>query len=268
MSIRVVNYGGGVNSTALLCEVVRRKLTVDVIVFADTGSERPQTYAYIDVMQAYLAAHGYPPLSIVRWIRVVGEEAGTFVPLHTWCERGKTVPSRAYGYSGCTDKWKQKPADKFVREHPKVVAAHAHGELVERWIGYDADEPKRAERMAEKNPGATLWTWHAPLIEWGMGRDECLASIEAAGLPSPGKSACWMCPSSTKADIRDLAASHPELLKRSLDMEAAAIAAGNLAAPGAVRRGLGGSLNWGDYVRTGLGVDPADLPCGCYDGAD
>ena len=88
-------------------------------------------------------------------------------------------------------------------------------------------------------------------------------SIAAAGLPQPGKSACWFCPSSTKADIDRLHEEHPDLLARALRMESAAIKAGNVQ----TRAGLGGRLNWGDYVR---GLDVPDLPpelaCGCFDG--
>jgi hypothetical protein len=118
--------------------------------------------------------------------------------------------------------------------------------------------------MFAKNPEPHLWQWRAPLIEWKLGRDECLEAIERAGLESPGKSACWMCPSSKKRDIDALAKDHPELLGRALKMEKAAIESGNLAS----RNGLGGSLNWAGYVTKGLGIDPEDLPCGCYDGAE
>jgi len=262
--VTVVNYGGGVNSTALCCLAVQRGLPIDVVVFADTGSERPETYAYLATFSAYLQAHGLPALDIVRWIRVQGEKRGQFIPLHTWCETEQSVPSRAYGFSGCTSKWKQQPADKFVRAHPLVAAAHARGEVVERWIGFDADEPHRAERMLAKNPDPTLWRWRAPLVEWGLGRADCLAAIAAAGLPSPGKSACWMCPSSKKSDIDTLGRDHPELLARALKMEQAAIASGNLVS----RAGLGGRLNWTQYVAAKAGLEPEDAPCGCYDGSE
>lgn len=263
--MRVVNYGGGTNSTALLLEALDRGISVDLIAFADTGSEMPRTYEYVKMLSEWLLKHGMPPVAVVRWIRVQGKDAGKFIPLHEWCEQEQTVPSKAYGFSGCTTKWKQQPVDKFIKNHPLVVAAHARGELVERWIGYDADEPQRAQRMESKNPEPHLWKWCAPLVDWDMGRDECIATIQRHGLPLPGKSACWMCPSSKKGEIAQLGKEHPELLRRSLDMEARAIAAGNLGA-GEFRKGLGGRLNWGEFVRTGLGIDPDDLPCGCYDG--
>ncbi|MDG9927457.1 MULTISPECIES: hypothetical protein [unclassified Pseudomonas] len=45
----VVAYGAGTNSTALLVEMVRLGEPVDAILFADTGGERPETYAYRDL---------------------------------------------------------------------------------------------------------------------------------------------------------------------------------------------------------------------------
>lgn len=282
----VINYGAGVNSTALICEAYNRGITPDHIVFADTGSERPETYEFLDLFDSWLAKHSFPLVTRVRWIRVRAPHRGKFVPLHEWCESEKTVPSRAYGFSGCTSKWKQQPVDRHLRDDGTLKMWHNLGRKVERWIGYDADEPQRAERMLDKSPDAHLWIWRAPLVEWDMGRDECLATLKAAGLPSPGKSSCWMCPSMRKPEIVQLGRDHPKLLKRALRMEKQAIEAGNLGTN--LRNGLGGRLNWGEYIeamaKANEGTrkldrenpvplpdeypDPPEMSCGCYDGGD
>ena len=44
----VLSYGGGTNSTALLLEWVNRGNDLDAVIFADTGSEQPKTYDFID----------------------------------------------------------------------------------------------------------------------------------------------------------------------------------------------------------------------------
>lgn len=263
--VRVLNYGGGTNSTALAIECFRRGIELDVLVFADTGSEMPHTYAFLDVFREWLRANELPELMVVRWVRTKAPHAGRFIPLHQWCESDDRVPSRAYGLSGCTVKWKQQPADAAIASHPLVVAEHAAGRPVERLIGYDADEPQRALRMTDKNPNPEKWSWRSPLLDWDMGRDECVAVIESAGLALPGKSACWMCPSMKKREILELQRAHPELLRRAVAMEARAVEAGNLGVGGS-RRGLGGSLNWSEFLRTGEGVEPEDAACGCYDG--
>lgn len=48
----VVNFGGGTNSTALLVGMHERGIRPDVIVFSDTGSEVPHTYAHLAAMHA------------------------------------------------------------------------------------------------------------------------------------------------------------------------------------------------------------------------
>ncbi len=220
----------------------------------------PHTYEYIQKMQVWLAKEGLPPISVVRWIRVMGELKGKFLPLHEWCEQNATVPSRAFGMSGCTTKWKQQPIESHVKRHPLVVAAHGRNERVERWLGFDAGEPNRAARMIEKDIDPHLWHWRAPLCDAGIDREGCANLIAKHGLPNPGKSSCWMCPSMTKKNIDELGQKYPDLLNRALAMESGAELRS--------RKGLGGRLNWGEYVRSKTGTDPDDMPCGCHDGGN
>src|SRR5262249_31380661 len=43
----VVAYGAGVNSTAMLVEFARRGIRPDLVLFADTSAEKPETYEYL-----------------------------------------------------------------------------------------------------------------------------------------------------------------------------------------------------------------------------
>jgi hypothetical protein len=274
----IINYGGGTNSTALVIEAVRRGIEFDAVVMSDTGSEMPRTYEYMALFSDWLDREAGVPLTVVRWIRKMAPHAGEFISLHDWCESGKTLPSRAFGMSGCTVKWKQQPVDRWVRDHPITQGALAAGGHVERWLGYDADEPARWERASAKQRAALAdaeasgrvvpWRWRAPLVEWDMGRAECVEAIRAAGLPLPGKSACWMCPSTKVHEIRRLAEDHPELYRRALAMEQAADDAGNLTSI----KGLGQSLAWRDVDRQPVMFDrlprAPEMECGCWDGDD
>lgn len=266
----VANYGGGTNSTAMLVGAAERGLRPDVIVFADTGSEMPHTYEYLKVVGAWLEKAGLPALSVVRWVRskpgLHGEKPGDFVPLHVAVRRSSELPSKAYGYSGCTSKWKQQPIDRFVETHPDVRAAWERGEVVERWIGFDADEPERTERMLSKNPqpaGGRV-QWRAPLVEWGWGRAECDEGIARAGLPSPGKSSCFMCPSLRKHEISSLAVKYPDLMKVALDIEDAARPTLQSV------KGLGRRFAWRDYLEgtreAAQAPETVEPECGCHDG--
>ncbi len=262
----VVSYGGGVNSTALLIESVRRGTRPDLILFADTGDERPSTYEYIAMFSEWLNKHGAPPVETVRWIR----RDGSFIPLGELSLRNRELPSKAYGYSGCTSKWKQQPIDKRVRGDPRVIEEWNAGNSIIRWIGYDSGEPERADRMMSKNPQPTgmlsrvapYYIWRCPLVEFDMGRVECEESIRRAGLPNPGKSSCFFCPSMKKHEIDELGKSYPELLLKAIEIEDAA-------KPTLVTmKGLGRSFSWREYIE-GSSIDKdgaVDQDCGCYDG--
>lgn len=267
----VANYGMGTNSTALLVEATNRGIVLDLIAASDTGDEFRRTYDYCRMFSEWLVAHGQPPVTMTRWER----KDGSFIPISALSLARKELPSKAYGLSGCTSKWKQQPVDRLVRNHLDVQLAWARGELVERWIGYDADEPSRAERMLAKNPQPTRkrggvievvnrWQWRCPLVEWDMGRDECIAVIDAAGLPRPGKSACFHCPSTKKHEIDRMAVEEPEMLARALEIEDAARSTGELRNV----KGLGRSFAWRDYLegRAADAVDTVEEECGCYDG--
>ena len=60
--------------------------------------------------------------------------------------------------------------------------------------------------------------WY-PLMEWGWTRDDCIRQIEAAGLPQPGKSSCFFCPSMKPDEITALREQHPDLFRRALALE-------------------------------------------------
>ena len=45
--VLAVSFGGGTNSTAMLCGFRERGIKPDLIIFADTGAEMPHTYEQI-----------------------------------------------------------------------------------------------------------------------------------------------------------------------------------------------------------------------------
>ncbi len=46
--MKIVSYGGGVNSTAMILFLLRQNIIPDMIVFCDTGAELPETLACYD----------------------------------------------------------------------------------------------------------------------------------------------------------------------------------------------------------------------------
>ena len=89
----VVAYGLGVDSTAMLVEFARRGVRPDLILFADTGGEKPETYAYLPVIQKYLTRVGFPAVVTVRY----QPTRARYHTLEEQCLHTGTLPSLAYG---------------------------------------------------------------------------------------------------------------------------------------------------------------------------
>jgi hypothetical protein len=278
----VVAYGLGVNSTAMLVEFARRRIRPDMILFADTGGEKPETYRYMPVIQSYLKKVEFPPVVTVRY----EPKTAPYSTLEGQCLHTGTLPSLAYGGKTCSLKFKRGPADAHVLRHFPPAKLIEQGRRVVRAIGFDATEERRtyagvvkaigldageSHRLtwAKPKPGepdrklsreakldAEFFTYYYPLFDWAMDRAACEQSIRDAGLPVPVKSACWFCPASKKHEIVWLRERHPELLERALAIEANAKP--NLTSV----VGLGRSFSWADFLE-----DLDDTPLfDCCDG--
>ena len=258
--MNVVGYGGGANSTAMLIGLWQRHIPVDLILFADPGGEQPHTYAYLEIMDRWLAEHGMPPITRVWYTTRDGQR----LTLEQECLRSASLPSIAYGYKKCSLKHKVFPQEKFCRHDPRCRAVWAGGGRVVKFIGYDAGEPERRERVRERDEADRKYQKEYPLMEWGWNRDRCIQAIQEAGLPLPGKSSCFFCPSMKRREIRTLYHRYPELLGRALAME-------DRARPNLVTiKGLGRNWAWRDFLEHDEGqlalsqVFPEDnLPCSC-----
>jgi len=65
--ITVSSFGGGTDSTAMLIGMYQKGEKVDLILFADTGGEKPHTYEHIKRFSAWLVEHGMPEITVVRY---------------------------------------------------------------------------------------------------------------------------------------------------------------------------------------------------------
>jgi len=231
-SLRALSYGAGVDSTGIIagwCEQgLQETDPIQVIATSDTGGERPEWYDFIEQMQEWLAQHGFPPITMLR-------KGGRQETLEENCLRMNMLPSLAYGYKGCSHKFKIEPQDKFYNNLPAARDVWAAGQLVTKMIGYEAREVKRWSRAKKSDE---KYEYEFPLVEWGWNRDDCLAAIKRVGMPMPRKSSCFFCPASTLPEIRQLRDEHPVLFARALALEANA----NLKTV----KGLGRRFAWRD----------------------
>src|SRR5438552_4175527 len=203
----VVAYGMGVDSTAMLIGMHARGERPDAILFADTGDEKPETYAYLPVIQAWLRRVGFPEVIVVR-VGTVKGKFGNYDSLYTNCIVNATLPSLAFGYKKCSLKWKVAPQNAWVASWAPARAAWVAGVKVVKLIGYDAG-PKDSKRCVDFVEDAE-YRYRYPLREWGWDRAECERQIAAAGLPVPMKSACYYCPATQPHELVWLDENHPE----------------------------------------------------------
>jgi hypothetical protein len=246
----VVSDGGGTNSVAVLVGLHQHGERPDAIVFADTGGEKPHTYEHLWLMQEWCERVGFPSIQIVRGDQPQQRKDGT---LEQECLRLGALPSKSYGFGTCSQKWK---IDPYKRWEKRWMAERGLTDRPVKAIGFHAGEPERAARVAEAERPFQRY----PLIEWDWDYDDCKDVILAAGLPLPGKSACFFCPSTRKVEILELRERYPDLLARALEIERRAMAGEGQAE--AARVGLGRRLVWRDFLlapQTGDGVSTPEL---------
>ena len=160
-------------------------------------------------------------------------------------------------------KWKQDPFKKWVKANcgsirPVVL------------YGFDAGEDGRITRSKSYTEDA--YDKRFPLEEWEWYREDCVEAIKRMGLPQPGKSACFFCPSSKKHEILELKKSFPDLLNRALEIERRALE-GVGPAPAFRGGGLGRSFSWSAFIKLNdkqqtlfSDAGTPEVDCGCFDG--
>ena len=123
MSLRVVSYGGGVQSTALLVLAARRVIDFPIFLMANVGddSEHPATLAYVrDVAMPYAAAHGIEMHMLARIDRA-GNNRSLLADITRPGSKSMKIPVRmASGKPGsraCTVDYKLSVLAKWHKAH-------------------------------------------------------------------------------------------------------------------------------------------------------
>ena len=203
----VAAWGVGVDSTAMLVELVESGDAPDLVLFADTGNERATTYAFLPIFARWLAMHGIQ----VKVVRYQAKRFKHYPPYRTLgenCLTNGTLPSIAFGRKSCSQKWKISPQNSYVQNWEVAREWWAEGGRVTKLIGYDcspADLKRYAEAEGYDDP---LYTYRYPLRELGWERKDCVARIQRAGLPVPTKSACYFCTATKPAELHTYPQEH------------------------------------------------------------
>ena len=190
--MRIISYGGGVQSTALLVLATDNRLPgVDAALFSNVGddSEEPATLKYVrEVAVPFAHAHNLPLHELHRETKD-GKVETLYGRITKPGHRAITIPLR--GENGapqsrhCTRDFKISVIGKWLKR-----AGASKTMPAEVCIGISTDELERAGRGQDEPHERRRY----PLLELGLSRADCEQIIRNAGLPVPPKSACWFCP--------------------------------------------------------------------------
>ncbi|WP_223229839.1 hypothetical protein [Pseudoalteromonas piscicida] len=116
-------------------------IKADFITFADTGAEKPHTYQHLTIMNNWLLSNGWPQITIVK----KNYRDGAVANLYDHSFSRNMLPSLAYGFKNCSQKFKIQPQEKACNNFQPFKDCWALGEKVVKYIGYDIDEPERVK---------------------------------------------------------------------------------------------------------------------------
>jgi hypothetical protein len=217
-SLRVVSYGGGVQSTALLVLAAQRRIDFRVFLFANVGddSEDPATLDYLNrYAKPYAARHGIELVELHRERRD-GSTETLYGRLTRPGSRSLPIPVRmsngAPGTRSCTADFKIRVIGRWLRAHG---ASRTRPATVGIGISLDEIERINARRAAPYETPVYPLLYQEPPLR----RVDCQQIIAAAGLPVPGKSACWFCPLRRPDTFAEMRRDRPDLFDRACALE-------------------------------------------------
>jgi hypothetical protein len=210
----VVTFGAGVDSTAKLVNMWKLDIRPDVIVFADTGGERPDIYSHLERVNKWCKQVDFPSITIVRHSHKEHGEEGLLGEL----KRRKSLPSIAFGFKTCSLKYKTTSCQRHIVQKLGIK------EYV-KTIGYGTGEIDRAIKSCEsiKNgkvnfyKGEKMKLWF-PLIDWKLNREDCKKLSKTVGFCT-AKSSCYFCPAMKSSEVALLSKINPDEFKESIELE-------------------------------------------------
>ncbi|HUM67611.1 MAG TPA: hypothetical protein PLK31_02030 [Chloroflexota bacterium] len=214
----IVSNGVGVDSVAMLVALRRLDIMPDAIATAlvgrgEFGNEHRRFYDYLPVLEQWLDDTGFPAISYVwyemqRPARHFAYWSLAGIPVYTGTAN-RTLPSISFRRNhSCSLKFKGAEIDRWVTaQYGQRPLRQAQCRPCYRLVGYDLSEAYRAARFTTKTKrdgprSRDVYVYPLQLLR--LDRADCEAAIAAAGLPSPGLSACVFCAAMHPEEIDDL----------------------------------------------------------------
>jgi hypothetical protein len=226
--MKIISYGGGVQSTALLVLAVQGDLgKVDAALFANVGddSEHPDTLRYVrEVAQPWVRAEQRSHLGDVLELRRQDRHGAVVDGLYSRMMKSGSksvpIPMRgsevgAPGARACTVDWKLKVIGRWLLQH-----GCSPDQPADVLIGFSLDEIHRVTDRPATSRMERCQRKVYPLLDMRLTRHDCQQIIAKAGLPVPPKSSCYFCPYHKPSVWATMRRDEPELFDKSADLEA------------------------------------------------
>lgn len=190
----ILSLSGGKDSTALAIYMHDRIPDLEYV-FCDTGEELPETYDYLDKLEAFLGKQ----IERLNPDRPFGHYLQVY--------RGVLPDART---RWCTRKLKIEPFERFIGDTPCI-----------NYIGIRADEAHRKGYISTK-PNITA---KYPFIENGIFKNDVVRILEESGLGLPAyydwrsRSGCYFCFFQQRIEWVGLLENHPDLYSRAMQYE-------------------------------------------------
>jgi len=193
----ILSLSGGKDSTALAI-YMRDRVPEMTYVFCDTHKELPETYEYLDKLQAFLGKE------IVKLSAERGFD-------HWLSIYGNYLPSSRMRW--CTKVLKIKPFEKFLDEHVGDIPVFLY-------VGIRGDENRTAYVTSKPNVKVVMPFQDNDIDLAGVHR---ILETSGIGLPSyyewRTRSGCYFCFFQRKKEWAELSRRHPELYEAAKQYE-------------------------------------------------
>ena len=215
VQMKIISYGGGVQSTAMIVLATQGKIEADIALFSNVGddSEHPKTLRYVrEIIIPWATSKGFRVEELTPHKR--GEPTSLVKEITREGSRRVLIP--VYGDIGaplsrsCTTDFKVRVIGQWARKN----GANKNNKFVCH-IGISVDEIERAGRGQPE-----AWQERSyPLLDLGLRRSDCEQVIRDAGLPVPPKSSCFFCPFHRPLTWSELRRDEPELFEKAQELE-------------------------------------------------
>ena len=246
MTLQVLSFGGGVQSTAMLLFIKDGLLPKpDIVIHADTGAEMPETEKHIKEWVIPFCEEQEIPFKIVK------SHLGSI-----YDDYYKIGAIPIMGIRSCTDKFKIRPQRRAIRE----IVGNGKGKLLaECWLGITTDEERRRTESNVKWCGVTY-----PLLDYHrVSRQECLDRLHEEGLEVI-KSGCFHCPYAGSNFYIDLRSKHNDLFQKAIDLESNAESRVLLRTGKPLRAGIVQGKKLSNLDNLNLSESTCDSGAGCF----